>query len=54
LDLERAPSVFPDIAARMQQTGAKRRFMLSVNGFPVGWTDMHGASLDWIAEPPDL
>jgi hypothetical protein len=23
---------------------------MCVNGVPVGWTDPHGASLDWIAE----
>ena len=42
-----APGVFPEIAAK---AGEPRpgRFLLSVNGEPVGWTDPHGASLDWL------
>ena len=28
------------------------RFLLSVNGDPVGWADPHGAWLDWVANPP--
>ena len=26
---------------------------MAVNGVPVGWTDPHGASLDWISELPE-
>jgi len=50
-----APRTLPEIDAR---AGAppRGRFLLSVNGEPVGWTDPHGAALDWIAatgyEPP--
>jgi hypothetical protein len=42
------PRVFPDIAI---QAGAvpPGRFLLSVNGAPVAWTDPHGAAIDWIA-----
>lgn len=42
-----SPSVFPAIAARAG--GAPiGRFLLSVNGAPLAWTDPHGAALDWI------
>jgi hypothetical protein len=43
-----SPRVFPDIAAKAgpDQPG---RFLLSVNGSPVAWTDPHGAAIDWIA-----
>jgi hypothetical protein len=42
--------VFPDIAKRAPAPGAPGRFLLSMNGAPVAWTDPHGAALDWIAE----
>jgi hypothetical protein len=42
------PSVFPDIAKRAGPERPKGRFLLSVNGVPVAWTDPHGASVDWI------
>jgi hypothetical protein len=42
------PGVFPDIARRTAR-GAPGRFMVSVDGSPVAWTDPHGALLDWIA-----
>jgi hypothetical protein len=44
------PGVFPDIAKRAGPRGAPGRFLLSMNGAPVAWTDPHGAALDWIAE----
>ncbi|HWX47157.1 MAG TPA: DUF2332 family protein [Roseomonas sp.] len=44
-----APRVFPEIAGRAARPGAPGLFLLSVNGRPVGWTDPHGASLEWIA-----
>ena len=43
------PRVFPDIAARAPDAGPAGRFLLSVNGAPVAWTDPHGAAIDWIA-----
>ncbi len=46
-----APQVFPDIAARAGQPPAPGQFLMSVNGQPVAWTDPHGASLSWIANP---
>jgi hypothetical protein len=42
------PGVFPDIARRVGARGAAGRFLLSVDGTPVAWTDPHGASIDWI------
>ena len=42
------PGVFPDIAKRAPAPGAPGRFLLSINGTPVAWTDPHGAALDWI------
>ena len=33
--------------------GPKGCFLMAVNGVPVGWTDPHGASLDWISELPE-
>jgi hypothetical protein len=43
-----SPRVFPAIAARTG-SGPAGRFLLSVNGSPVAWTDPHGAAIDWIA-----
>jgi hypothetical protein len=45
------PGVFPDIAKRAPVPGAPGRFLLSMNGTPMAWTDPHGAALDWIAAP---
>ena len=42
------PDVFPDIARRVGVRGAPGRFLLSVNGTPVAWTDPHGRSIDWV------
>jgi hypothetical protein len=49
-----SPRIFPEIAARIGNHGPKGRFLMSVNGVPVGWTDPHGASLDWISQLPDM
>lgn len=43
------PRILPEIAARIGNHGPNGRFLMSVNGVPVGWTDPHGASLDWIS-----
>jgi hypothetical protein len=43
-----APLVFPDIARTARPAPDAGRFLLSVNGAPVAWTDPHGAGLDWI------
>jgi hypothetical protein len=42
------PGVFPDIARRTGARGVPGRFLMSMNGSAVAWTDPHGASLDWI------
>ena len=59
-----APHVFPEVAActgvgairlDLNTTGTpvgSGRFLLSVNGDPVGWADPHGAWLDWVTNPP--
>jgi len=46
-----SPRVFPDIAHHAAAPASAGRFLLSVNGRPVGWADPHGASLEWIAAP---
>jgi hypothetical protein len=43
-----SPRMFPAIAGRAPP-GEAGRFLLSVNGEPVAWTDPHGASIEWIA-----
>jgi hypothetical protein len=48
-----APRVIPGIAEHAGREGPKGSFLMSVNGVPVAWSDPHGASLDWIAEPPN-
>ena len=51
-----APQIFPGIAGRAGWEGPRGRFLLSVNGDPLAWTDPHGASLDWLgagADPAD-
>ena len=45
-----APSLFPEIASRAGASNATGRFLLSLNGSPVAWTDPHGAALEWITE----
>jgi hypothetical protein len=45
-----APSVFPEIAARAGTTPVGR-FLLSLDGTPIAWTDPHGAAIDWIGAP---
>jgi len=44
-----APSVFPKIASRAGAPSATGRFLLSLNGTPLAWTDPHGAAIEWIA-----
>jgi hypothetical protein len=45
-----APQVFPEIANRAELNKIPGRFLMSVNGAPVAWTDPHGAALEWIAD----
>ena len=43
-----APSVFPEVAAKVRGRRPPGRFLLAVDGEPVAWTDPHGVSLEWI------
>jgi hypothetical protein len=47
-----APQIFPDIARRTVESGAKGSFLLSANGIPIAWTDPHGTKLEWITDGP--
>ncbi len=42
------PRVFPNIAAKSPVTPPEDKFLLSVDGAPIGFTGPHGQSLDWI------
>lgn len=46
-----AKPVFPDIAEKAGE-GPTGRFLLSVNGTPLAWTDPHGATVDWFGPDP--
>jgi hypothetical protein len=43
------PGTLPEVT-RCTPIAAPGRFLLSVNGPPVAWTDPHGAAMDWIAD----
>lgn len=45
------PRAFPSIAAKAGAAPDVGRFLLSLNGTPVAWTDPHGAGMTWIGEP---
>lgn len=45
-----APSVLPSIAAAAEPPPEAGRFLLSLNGKPVAWTDPHGGAIDWIEQ----
>jgi hypothetical protein len=47
-----APQVFPDIAERGDGGGPTGRYLISVNGEPVARADVHGAWMEWLADPP--
>ncbi len=45
-----APGILPAIAAQLPTPPpSPGRFLLSLNGAPMAWTDPHGAAIDWIA-----
>jgi hypothetical protein len=46
-----APRVFPEHAAGAGDAPSAGHFLMAVNGAPVAWTDPHGASMQWIADP---
>ncbi|NMJ43720.1 DUF2332 domain-containing protein [Roseomonas sp. JC162] len=43
-----APSVLPERAQGLGAPPVPGRFLLSVNGAPVAWTDPHGAAMEWL------
>ncbi len=45
------PALFPDVTQRLSKPLPLGQFLLSMNRRPIAWTDPHGASLDWIADP---
>lgn len=46
-----SPRVFAEHAAVAGEPPNPGHFLMAVNGAPVAWTDPHGASLQWIADP---
>jgi hypothetical protein len=46
-----SPRVFPEHAEPAGTPPEAGHFLMAVNGSPVAWTDPHGASLRWIADP---
>jgi hypothetical protein len=44
------PALFPDMTQGLKKPSSRRFFLLSMNRRPVGWTDSHGSSLDWLAD----
>jgi hypothetical protein len=42
--------LLPAIANGVGAPPAPGRFLLSVNGAPVAWTDPHGAALEWMSD----
>jgi hypothetical protein len=46
-----AARVFPEHASGAGDPPSAGHFLMAVNGAPVAWTDPHGASLQWIADP---
>ncbi len=47
-----APDVYPQVAAKLDRQLKPPLFMLAVNGHPVAAAHPHGATLDWISDPP--
>jgi hypothetical protein len=45
------PELFPELAQSLSPRSLLGQFLLTMNRRPVAWTDPHGASLDWIADP---
>lgn len=46
-----AQRVFPEHGEGAGDAPSAGHFLMAVNGAPVAWTDPHGASLEWIADP---
>jgi hypothetical protein len=49
-----SPRACSPTSRRAGGEGPRGRFLLAVDGVPVGWADPHGAALDWIGDPPGL
>jgi hypothetical protein len=47
-----APGVMPGLAAPAVEAGRGLHFILSVNGAAVARSHPHGATLEWLADPP--
>jgi hypothetical protein len=45
------PRVFAEHAQGAGDAPSTSHFLMAVNGAPVAWTDPHGASMQWIADP---
>jgi hypothetical protein len=43
-----AAGVFPEISAKASRPGPPRHVLLSLDGEPIAWTDLHGASIEWL------
>ncbi len=42
-----APGVFPAVSAKAGRPRPSR-YILSLNGEPIAWTDLHGAAIEWL------
>jgi hypothetical protein len=43
-----AAGVFPEISAKASRPGPPHHALLSLDGEPIAWTDLHGASIEWL------
>ena len=43
-----APGVFPEISAKVSRPAPPHHFLLSLDEEPIAWTDLHGASIEWL------
>jgi hypothetical protein len=43
-----APGVFPEISAKARRPRPPHHVLLSLNEEPIAWTDLHGASIEWL------
>jgi hypothetical protein len=43
-----APGVFPETSAKASRPGPPHHLLLSLDAEPIAWTDLHGASIEWL------
>jgi hypothetical protein len=43
-----AAGVFPEISAKASRPGPPHHALLSLDGEPIAWTDLHGVSIEWL------